>query len=196
MHRFSAPVSTFSALLAVSLISSDLSLAERRPIDSQRSAIKIYAYKSGLFSVFAHDHEVHAPIASGTVDEAGGMVNLTVATAEMRVLDPKVSDRDRAEIQETMLSPKVLDAAQFPEIRFSSTQIERESEDGWIVRGNLMLHGVSRPVELQVSGEAGRYGGAATIQQADFGIKPISLFGGTVKVKDAVRIEFDIVVSE
>ncbi len=40
---------------------------------------------------------------------------------KMRVMDKDVSDKDRAEIQETMLGPKVLDTAQFPEIRFHST---------------------------------------------------------------------------
>ena len=35
--------------------------------------------------------------------------------------------------------------------------------------------------------------GVAEMKQKDFGISPISIAGGGVKVKDAVRIEFDVV---
>lgn len=41
-----------------------------------------------------------------------------------------------------------------------------------------------------------RYRGSATIKQADFGIKPISIGGGTIKVKDEVKIDFDIVTRQ
>jgi hypothetical protein len=34
--------------------------------------------------------------------------------------------------------------------------------------------------------------GNAVVKQSDFGIKPVKVAGGTVKVKDEVRIEFDI----
>jgi hypothetical protein len=39
----------------------------------------------------------------------------------------------------------------------------------------------------------GRYRGRVAVKQRDFGINPISIAGGTVKVKDEIRIEFDIV---
>jgi hypothetical protein len=35
------------------------------------------------------------------------------------------------------------------------------------------------------------YRGSATLKQTDFGIKPISIGGGMVKVKDEVKIDFD-----
>ena len=34
--------------------------------------------------------------------------------------------------------------------------------------------------------------GSTSLKQTDFGITPISIAGGTVKVKDEVRIEFDV----
>jgi hypothetical protein len=40
--------------------------------------------------------------------------------------------------------------------------------------------------------EQGRYRGSTSIKQSDFGISPISIAGGTVKVKDDVKIDFDI----
>jgi len=37
-----------------------------------------------------------------------------------------------------------------------------------------------------------RYRGSATLKQTDFGITPVTVAGGTVKVKNEVKVEFDI----
>jgi polyisoprenoid-binding protein YceI len=47
-------------------------------------------------------------------------------------------------------------------------------------------------VLAEVTGEPGHYRGSATVRQTDFGIKPVSVAGGTIKVKDEVRVEFEI----
>src|SRR3954469_18495576 len=91
--------------------------------DTHNSKITIHAYKSGMFSFAAHDHVISAPIAAGQVDEAAGSVEFTVRTAEMQVLDPEVSDKDRSEIRTTMLGDKLLDAAKYPEASFRSTRV-------------------------------------------------------------------------
>jgi len=174
-----------------------LSSGEKRAIDVQRSVMKVYAYKSGLFSVFAHNHEILAPIAAGAVEESKNpSVELRVETVRMQVLDPKVSDKDRAEIQRTMLGSDVLDAARYPEIRFQSSTVETKGVGRWTVRGNLELHGQTRPVTFDVSSENGSYRGSVRLKQSQFGIKPISLVGGTVKVKDEIQIEFEIVLAQ
>jgi len=186
-------------LLCLTLLSPAVARAERRSIDVEQSVMKVYVDKSGLFSVFAHDHEILAPITLGVIDDSESpSVEFLVETARMQVLDPKVSEKDRAEIQQTMLGPQVLEVQLYPEIRFQSTAVERAGEGRWVVRGNVLLRGVTRPVTVQVSEERAaeegiRYRGSATLKQTDFGIKPVSLFGGTVKVKDVVRIEFEIV---
>lgn len=185
-----------SALLLLSLLTSAAVRAAKRPIDGERSVMKVYADKSGLFSLFAHNHEILAPIASGTVDDSENpSVEFVVRAATMQVLDPKASAEERAKIQTTMLGPDVLDTERFPEIRFQSTSIEPAGDGRWVVRGNLILHGQTRPVTVRVAEKEGRYMGSATLQQSDFGIQPIRLFGGTVKVKDVVRIEFEILLA-
>jgi hypothetical protein len=42
----------------------------------------------------------------------------------------------------------------------------------------------------------GRYRGTVVLKQRDFGITPISIAGGTVKVKDELKVEFDIVTQK
>lgn len=61
------------------------------------------------------------------------------------------------------------------------------------MRGSLTLRGKKQPVVIEVSLESGHYRGSASILQSDFGIEPIRIAGGTVKVKDELKIEFDIV---
>jgi polyisoprenoid-binding protein YceI len=103
-----------------------------------------------------------------------------------------VKDSERAEIDQTMKSDKVLDIARFPEIRFVSTAIASQDGGRYQVRGNLTLHGVTRPVELPIAVSNGRYTGSVKLKQTDFGIAPVSIAGGTVKVKDVIEIVFEI----
>ncbi len=164
-----------------------------REIDIQKSVMTVRVFKSGLFSAFGHEHEISAPIQQGRFSESDRSVDLTVDARQMRVVDKDVSDKDRAEIQETMLGAKVLDSSQFPEIRFRSSAVEPAGEGRWMVAGDLTLHGRTNPVKLQVQAKNGHYQGAAQLKQRDFGIEPISVGGGAVKVKDELRVEFDIV---
>jgi hypothetical protein len=178
----------------VMLVASTTATADSRPLDLERSTLTVYAYKAGLFSAFADNHVVRAPIASGRVTEEGTLaVELTVGAAQMTVLDPGLSVDKRAEVQARMLGPEVLASARYPDIRFTSTAIEATGTDQWRVSGDLMLHGVSRPLTFAVMRRDGHYRGAALIRQRDFGIQPISIVGGTVKVKDELRVEFDVV---
>ena len=41
--------------------------------------------------------------------------------------------------------------------------------------------------------EKGRYIGSTHLKQTDFGITPVRIAGGTVKVKDEVEMSFEIV---
>jgi len=168
--------------------------AQSRAIDVNKSSLKIRVFKSGAFSAFAHDHEIQAPIDEGKIDSsASPSVQLRVDSRKMRVLDPEIAVDKRAEIQHTMQGSAVLDVEHFPEISYRSAAITKTGDAHWEVRGNLNLHGKSQPVVVVVSLEAGHYRGSASFKQSNFGITPIRIAGGTVKVKDEVKIEFDIV---
>jgi polyisoprenoid-binding protein YceI len=163
-----------------------------KPIDTERSVLTVRAYKAGLFSAFAHDHEIRAPIQKGTIDEEKNTVEFTVDARTLRVLDPEASEKDRKEIQSTMLGPKVLDSEKFSGILFHSTSIGEVGDDKLIVRGDLTLHGQTHSVRVDVVGSDGHYSGMALLSQKDFGITPISIGGGSIKVKDEIRVEFEI----
>ena len=163
------------------------------PIDTGRSSITIHVSKAGLFSAFGHEHEIHANIERGTVDEGRPAVEFTVDSRSLRVMDRDISEKDRAEVQSTMLGPKVLDSEKFPEIRFHSTTVKANGPGKWSARGDLMLHGQTHSVTVNVAGSNGRYRGSAVLRQRDFGITPVTVAGGSIKVKDEVGIDFEIV---
>ena len=168
--------------------------AETRPIDAGRSTLTVFVYKSGLFSAFADDHVIRAPIASGSVSPDAPLgVEIRVRSANLEVLDPRMAAGKRAEVQARMLGPEVLDSATHPDIVFTSTAIESVGPDRWTVTGRLSIHGVTRPTTFAVAQQDSRYRGTAVLKQRDFGIEPISIVGGTVKVKDELKVEFDIV---
>ncbi len=167
--------------------------SQSQPIDAQRSIITIRVFKSGLFSAFADNHEIQAPISEGSVDESKREVSLVIEAKQLQVLDPGLPPEKRAEVQTRMLGPEVLDSSKFAQIRFRSTSVEPVSGNSFRVRGDLSLHGQTAPISLEVAGRDGSYRGQCVLKQRTFGIEPIRIAGGTVKVKDEVKIEFTIV---
>ena len=183
----------FAAVIGVIAVAISCARAQSRQISVEKSVLTVRVYKTGLFSAFAHDHEIHAPIQSGSFDEQKRAVEFKVKSADLKVIDPDVSQGDRDQVQATMVGPKVLDTAQFAEIAFHSTSIEPKGPDRWSVQGELSLHGQTHPVQVEVYGANGHYRGSTRFRQTDFGMTPVSIAGGSIKVKDEVKIEFDIV---
>jgi len=84
-------------------------------------------------------------------------------------------------LDEHLRSADFFDAERFPEARFSSTSVRAEGEGRLQVTGNLTLHGVTRPVVLDVTlnkaaphpmGNTPTIGfdATATINRSEFGI--------------------------
>lgn len=169
---------------------------EKRPVDFGQSHLTVHVEKSGFLSGFGHGHVVSAPIVRGEVETSKpASVWFDVNAAGMRVMDSGESESDKAQVQQTMLGADVLDVSHYPEIHFASDSVEANGNGRWRVRGRLTLHGQTHPIELETTMERGHYRGTATIQQSMFGIKPIRVAGGTIKVKDEVQIEYDIVLA-
>jgi polyisoprenoid-binding protein YceI len=181
--------------LLLSLITSGLmwpAVNGPHAIDTRKSVITIHVYKAGVLSAFGHDHEIGAAVASGAVDTSARHVELLVKAADMRVLDSGPQEKDRAEVQKAMFGPEVLDVQRYPDITFRSTEVQTTAPNSWQAKGNLSLHGNSRPVTVEVNEKDGHFRGIALLKLKEFGIKPVSAAGGTIRVKDEIRIEFDI----
>ncbi len=182
-------------LILLFLANAGMSNGETRPIDTASSVITIRVFKSGLFSMFAHDHLIQARGLKGkAATEGTASVEFNFSTRELKVADPGISDKERSEIQQAM-EEKVLEVSKYTEIRFQSTSVSAQGAGRWQVSGNLSLHGRTHPVSFVVEENAGRYKGKTTLRQTDFGIEPITIAGGTIKVKDEIAIEFDVTLA-
>lgn len=170
------------------------SIGADRTIDIEHSTLKIHVGKAGLFSVAGHDHWVTARFAEGSFNDSDSpQVSFAVdARRLMLAQDDKLSPEQQAEVQHTMHT-QVLESETYPLISFHSVKIQKTGADHWIVSGDLTLHGQTKPIQADVRIGDGAYTGHAKIKQTDFGMNPVSVAGGVVKVKNELEIYFVVV---
>ncbi len=137
---------------------------------------------------------------TATGDPANPTAASVEATIEAASIDTRNEKRD-----EHLRSPDFLEVAKFPTITFKSTKVEKSGE-GWKLHGDLTLHGVTKPVVLDVTNVTpptkdpwgnSRIGAQATtkINRRDFGIVfNKTLDGGGVLVGDELAITIDVEV--
>lgn len=174
-------------------------------VDPAASTLTIHVGKAGLFKFAGHEHEVTAPVSSGRIeadaaDLARSSVTLTFRAADLRVSGKDEPPADLPKVQEAMIGPKVLDAARFDTIRFTSrTVVGRALPDGVYdlrLEGDLELHGVTHAITVPVRVRRAADGtlsaeGTAVVRQTDFGIKPVSV-AGVVNVKNELGLTFRV----
>lgn len=137
-----------------------------------------------------------ARFVPGTLEE-GSLLMLAQANS-LKVVN-KISDKDRMEMERAMFA-EVLEAERYPEIVFMSTNISTNpSADGQYqarITGDLSLHGVTRSqlidALLTMNGNSLRAQGEFSLRQTDYNIRPVSVAGGTLKMKDELKLSFDI----
>ncbi|WP_242346344.1 YceI family protein [Anaeromyxobacter terrae] len=130
------------------------------------------------------------------LDEKDPAKSSVEATIDAGTINTREDQRDAH-----LRSPDFLDVATYPTITFRSTKVEKAGK-GYRVRGELTLHGVTRPVVLEVSdltpamkdpmGMDRRGVRAATkISRKDFGLEWNKMVEATPVVGDEIRIEID-----
>jgi polyisoprenoid-binding protein YceI len=166
-----------------------------------RGHFYIHAGTAGLFGALAHEHTIEAQKIDGCAvidsgDITRSFVKLIFTTADIRVIDGKESPAERAKVQKTM-EADVLRVAEYPRITFESTEIGQTRGNSLRVRGTLTIRGKAQDATLPVtltrmSDGSLQVKGEYRFKQTTFGIQPIQLVGGTIKVKDEVRTEFEL----
>jgi polyisoprenoid-binding protein YceI len=177
---------------------------DRYAIDPVVSRFTARATASGMLSAFGHNPTIairdftgEAKFAPGTLENAE--LHLRIGTSALAVTD-NVSDKDRREIERTM-NQEVLESARYPDIVFDTSSVSAsKAGDGqyWVnLVGNLTLHGVTNSQALAAQvvllGDTLRAFGEFSLRQTAYGIKLVSVAGGTLKLKDEVKFSFDIV---
>ena len=167
------------------------------------SRFTVQAFASGLFSALGHNPKIAIRDYSGDLafspsSPQDSNVRITAKGDSFEVTDD-VSAKDRAEIDKKM-KQDVLETSQYPEIAFESTQmsVTKTGDANYMaqVTGNLTLHGVTRavtiPAQVSVTGDSLRAYGEFSLLQTDYGIALISVAAGALKVKDEVKLSFDL----
>lgn len=196
-----------SLILAVSLIvaAPPAFAAGVYPWRPEMSDFTILTDRSGLFGRMGHRHTIRAQQFTGSVEWDSALpeavrIDLVIDAKSLKVTDDDLDPGDVAKVQQDM-ETKVLEVEKHPEIHFlSNVATLRESSDGkWAldVNGTLALHGVSQPVivplTVEMSGNVLHLKGETTLRQKDYEIDPVSVGLGTVKVKNEVKIQFNLV---
>jgi polyisoprenoid-binding protein YceI len=172
-------------------------------IDPTASRFTVRAFAAGLLSGFGHNPVIAIRDFSGEVnfapdDLTKSSVGTTIKTDSFEVQND-VSEKDRREIIRTM-NDQVLEVERFPEIAFESRQVSGmplgESLYVLKIAGDLFLHGVTRRQSVSANvapaDDKLRAYGEFSIKQSDFKIKLVSVAGGALKVKDELKLTFDI----
>lgn len=203
--RLSYIIGVLAALITVTAAAQSPSGAVYE-IVAAASKIQVGVFREGLLKAFGHDHLIAAKSFTSTVHFNADKVEetsltLNIEAKSLTVLDPGEAEKDRRDVQATMVSAQVLGVESFPRIMFRSTGVHLIKKAGaeWEVTlaGKLNLHGVEKPitfpVRIRLDNTRLTVRGEVFIAQTDFGIKPVKVAGGTVRVKDRVKVSFTIV---
>lgn len=132
-------------------------------------------------------------------DPSASSLHVRASADSLEIMDD-IKSKDRQEMESTM-NNSVLETAKYPEIVFATTSVSAsrlgEGRYQANLNGNLTLHGITRPVtiptQVTLMGDMLRAGGEFSLLQTNFGIKLVSVAGGTLKLKDELKFSFDIV---
>jgi polyisoprenoid-binding protein YceI len=119
------------------------------------------------------------------------------ATVEMASIDTRDENRDNH-----LRSGDFFEVDKYPAMTYRTSGL-REQGDGYLVEGELTLHGVTRPVALEVEfngvssdpwgGTRAGFSATGEINRRDFGVDlSMPLDGGGVVVGDKVKIAIEI----
>jgi polyisoprenoid-binding protein YceI len=160
-----------STSLLVSLATPALA-ADTYKLDPMHTAIVFHVNHFGFSSPSGKFMNVDGSVMLDQKNPAASKVNVTIPIATIAT--------DVAKLDEHLKSKDFFDAATYPTATFVSTKVDVTGKDTAIVHGTLTLHGISKPVDLNVRlnkiGEnimkkpTAGFSAVAVIKRSDFGI--------------------------
>jgi polyisoprenoid-binding protein YceI len=166
-------------------------------VDASSAECLVFTQKEGLLSKVAHDLKIRVTEFSLAWD--GTTLTARFDPCSLRVVNAMVkgrenptalSDSDKKKIEKSIVAD-VLHARKHRSIGFKSSEVVSEGK-GYRIKGELTLHGVTRPISAKVNPRGDRWSTQLSINQPDYGIEPFSAMLGTLKVKPKVRIHLSV----
>ncbi|MEO8070288.1 MAG: YceI family protein [Acidobacteriota bacterium] len=150
---------------------------------------------------------VHGEFAGPTGTVEFDPMNITGTLRVHAVIDARSIDTRNPNRDADLRSANFFDVAKYPTLTFTSTRAEAAGAGAFKLTGDLTMHGVTRPVVLDVSGPTpqvkdlngmARVGATATttIDRRDYGLRYNELLeaGGAV-VGNEIKITIDLEVT-
>ncbi|HMD47892.1 MAG TPA: YceI family protein, partial [Bryobacteraceae bacterium] len=154
-------------------------------------------FKSGLLAgkkhlFFFEDYQGELDYDAARVENS--QVRLTIQARSLTCKDNWVRPQDRKTILDAALND-MMAVNQYPQISFVSSRVVTKSKGQYEVQGDLTVRGIAKPVTLQAAvkpvGDVRlEIDGDARISHQDYGLKPLSKFGGIVGTKDQMLLRF------
>jgi polyisoprenoid-binding protein YceI len=174
-------------------------------LDSSQSKFIAHGLRGGLLWFKGHEHLVAAREFSGVAEITPDVITpaslqLTVKADSMGETSDVFTEPQKQIINKE-LREIVFEPEKYPEIVFKSTEVTGKplgnGQYDLKIRGDLTLHGVTRPIvipaKVTVAGSNLRATGEFSIDRSDFRVKATSAFHGMVRVRNKVKFTFDIV---
>lgn len=147
--------------------------ADKYDIDPTHTQVQFTYNHLGFSNITGRFDEVKGDFLFDAADPTKSSVSITIPVASISTGVDK--------LDEHLLKADFFDAAQFPTATFKSTGVTAAGEGKLAVAGDLTIHGVTRPVVLDVTingiGEhpmrklpAAGFDARATIKRSDFGV--------------------------
>lgn len=173
-------------------------------LDAAHSKFMIRAFAGGLLWFKGHDHFVQARDFTGEARLTPGSVSPASLTLSVRTASlaetREVFNAQQKKIIDGELRDIVLEPDKYPDITFKSTDVSAETRGGVFkvkLGGDLTLRGVTRhvviPADVTLEGDSLRARGEFTVKRSDFKVPATSAFHGTVRIRDHLKVSFDIV---
>ncbi|MDX2154830.1 MAG: YceI family protein [Bryobacteraceae bacterium] len=159
---------------------------------SASTPLRLEVEKTGLLSGKKHIFEVQK--FSGTLvyeaaNAASARIELLIDAASLALKDDWLKAGDTRKVQEYAYGKEMLDVARHPQIRFVSTGVTG-ALPSLVVKGDLTIRGVTRPVEIAVrQAAADTYEVNSVIRLTDFKLKPPSALLGAIGTKNEMRLQ-------
>ena len=161
------------------------------------------AFARGMLSAFAHNPTIaildfEGEVSSNPEAVEQSSLRMVIHAASLTATDD-ISEKDRREINRKM-HEEVLETDSFPDIAYECSRVSgskiTEGQKMVTLNGELTLHGVTRsqPVSARVAlnGDMLRAAGDFPVRLSDYEIRPITAAGGTIELKDELKLSFDI----
>lgn len=184
-----------SAAVLAAALSLPAAAANTWQIDPNHSSAQFAVRHLAISTVRGAFTKVNGTVQFDDKDISKSSVEVTIDAASV---DTRVADRDK-----DLRSDHFFDVEKYPTLTFKSTKVEQAAPGKLKVTGDLTIHGVTKPVVLEVDGPTApvkdpwgnqRVAVNATtkINRQDFGVKwNATMDGGGLVVGDDVAITID-----